>query len=243
MQYCRGPLPDGHPTPGVTYFCIDHDIAAAACNLRVTPPVEALRHVKGPCVLLDAHRAPDEWYGIALLIPQLLVQGDPQAMRPRGCNSFAAELSKQPCPDSVSVRLELRCVPKLTDALLLARGKQVVLAGTHQDAETVYQHLRPTGLLAGDVVHDMFGKAALVHQDHHHSSHIFVDNGRRALTRKIVSQHVVVSPSQVRAGEYDTVIVLPGVAPALAKAVCHRCRYMIVAVAHSSMGYAPTLSR
>ena len=239
MQFCRGPLPDGHPKPGVTYFCADHDVAAAACNLRVTPPIETLRHATGPCVLLDAHRAPDEWYGIALLMPHIIVQGDPEAMRPRTCTSFAAELAKQPCPARRPACLELRCVLTLADALPLARGKHVVLAGTHEDAEAVYRHLRPQGLLAGDVVHDMYGAAALVHQDQQQGSHVFVDNGRRALTRKIVNQHLVISPSQVRAGEYDTVIVLPGVAPALAKAVCHRCRYMIVAIAHSPVGYAP----
>ena len=240
MELCRGPLPDGHPKNGVTYFSVDHDIAAAACNLRVTPPIEALRHTKGPCVLLDAHRAPDEWYGIVLLMPHILVQGDPLAMRPRTCSMFAAELAKLPCPQTTLTRLELRCVPKLCDALQLVRGKHVVLAGTHEDADTVYQHLRPDGLRAGDIVYDMYGKAAIVHQNQCNTSHVFVDNGRRALARKVTNQHLVVSPSQIRAGEYDTIIVLPGVAPALAKAACRRCRYMIVAVAHSPVGYTTT---
>lgn len=236
MQLCRGPLADGHPKAGVTYFCVDHDVAAAACNLRVTPPIETLHHTTGPCVLLDAHRAPDEWYAIVLLLPNVIVQGDPAAMRPRTCSAFAAELAKQPQP-SAGPRLELRCVSKLVDALPLAQGKHVVLAGTHEDADAVYRHLRPHGLLAGDVVHDLYGRAALVHEARHGSSHVFVDNGRRAVKRTLINQHLVVSPSQIRAGEYDTVVVLPGVAPMLAKAACRRCRYMIVAIAHSPMGY------
>ena len=234
MQLCRGPLPAGHPQAGVTYFSVDHDVAAGACNLRVTPPIESLRHASGPCVLLDAHRAPNEWYAIALQMPHLIIQGDPAAIRPRGCSTFAAELEALAAP--VRLMPELRCVARLADAMPLGVGKHVVLAGTHEAADQVYRHLRPDGVQPGDVVQDFHGRS-YVANDINSATHIFVDNGRRALRRTCLWQHLVVSPSQIRAGEYDTVVVLPGVAPSLGRAVCARCRYMVIAVAHSPRGY------
>lgn len=236
MAYCRGPLPEGHPSSGVTYFCADHDVAAGACNLTVTPPVETLRHTSGPCVLLDAHRAPDEWFAIACTMPQLVIQGDPDAMRPRACTAFAAELEKVPAPDAVRSRVHLRCVPRLAEAMDAVRGKHIVLVGSHLDVHAVYSHLRPDGMLGGDTVCDMYGRFAAV-SGAGNSSHVFVDDGRRALKRTLCTQHLVVPPSGIRAGEYDTVVVMPGVPQCIGRAVCARCRYMVIAVRHSPFGY------
>ena len=236
MQYCRGPLPDGHPVLETTYFSTDHDVAAAACNLAVTPPVEALRHCTGPCVLLDAHRAPDTWLGIALTMPQLIIHGDPDAMRPRTCNAFAAELSQLTPAPVVRVNLRLECVARLAEAVHLVRGKHIVLVGRFEDVHAVYSHLRPDGMVKGDLVCDMHGRSYVV-SEAPRSTHVFVDKGRRALSRSHCTQHLVVPPSAIRAGEYDTVVVMPGVPQSIGRAVCVRCRYMVVAVSHSPCGY------
>lgn len=237
MLCCRGPLPDGHPQSGVTYFSPDADVAAYACNLSVTPPVQTLRCIDGPCVLLDAHRAPDEWFAIACMIPQLLVQGDPCAARPHTCHAFAAELAKHPAPALPPLAPHLKCVERLADAWQHARGKAVVLAANYVTASSIYQHLRPQGMACDDLVHDMHGRSYRVTDATSSTTHVFVDGGRCAKKRTLISQHLVVSPSTVRASEYDTIIVMPGVPPSLGRAVCYRCRYMIVAVAHSPFGY------
>ena len=238
MKLCRGPLPAGHPLPGVTYFSPDHDVAENACNLRATPPVEALRRVDGPCVLLDAHRAPDEWFVLADMMPNLLVQGDPRALRPQSCSRFADELAKQPWSQNLPMpQPHVRCVARLRDAWEHAEGKTVVLAANRSTAGTVYQSLRPDGLLAGDLVHDYYGRSYRVNDATSSNTHIFVDGGRLAKKKECLQQHVVVSPGSVRCGEYDTVIVMPGVSPTLGRAVCFRCRFMVVAVAHSPYGY------
>lgn len=224
--------------PGVVYFSPDHDVAEQACNLRATPPVEALRRVDGPCVLLEAHRAPDEWFAEAQAMPNLVVQGDPCALRPKNCSLFADELAKQPLPRSPTVlKPHLRCVARLRDAWDHAEGKTVVLAANRTTAGTVFQSLRPDGLLAGDLVYDYYGRSYRVNDATSSTTHIFVDGGRCAKKREHLQQHIVVSPGSVRCGEYDTVIVMPGVSPMLGRSVCWRCRFMVVAVAHSPHGY------
>jgi len=234
LMYCRGPLPDGHPKADVTYFGVDHDVATGACNLTFAPPIQPIRHIDGPCVLLDAHRAPDEWFGIACTMPHLIIQGDPDAHRPRTCTVFAAELSKSAAP-ARSQHVNLGYASRLADAIPMIRGKYIVLVGSRDSVDSVYNHLRPDGVQIGDIVQDMYGRSGIV--DSTSVCHLFVDDGRRAITRSTARQQLVLSPGGVRAGEYDTVIVLPGVAEPLARAVCTRCRYMIIAIRHSPMGY------
>ena len=236
MRLCRGPLPDGHPKSGTLYFSVDHDVAALACNLRVTPAVETLRLHQGDCVLLDAHRAPDEWFALASTMPRLTVQGDPQAARPRTCTLFAQELETQSV-QSTPLALKLEYVPRLSAAMPMMQGKSIVLVGSYLDIAAVYAHLRPQGIVVGDVVQDFYGKSYRV-TDASSANHLFVDDGRKALLRNRCAQHLVVSPGSVRASEYDTVVVMPGVAPSAGKSVCRRCRYQIIAVCHSPFGYS-----
>lgn len=238
MQYCRGPLPDGHPQQGVVYFCPDQDVATLACNLACVPVVEKLRFTDGMAVLLDAHRAPDEWYALACRMPQLLIQGDPDAIRPRSCQLFAVELTKVAAPPRSLPCPHLEHVAKLTAATKRARGRWIVLVGCHESIAAVHRHLRPHGVQPGDVVHDMHGRGGVV-DSLMPGKHISVDSGRRTILHW--SQHLVVSPSCVRAGEYDTVIVMPDVAFPIAQAVCRRARYMIIGVAHSPYGYLTSL--
>jgi len=236
MQYCRGPLPDGHPRPGVTYFSPDHDIAQGACNLKSAPPVHHLQYTSAPAVLLDAHRAPDVWFAIACTMDNLLIQGDPDALRPQRCNTFAKELEKQAAPEICAPGVHLHCVDTLSHALPLVRGRHAVLVGTHTDRTAVYDHLRPDGARAGDIVMDMHGRRGIVTSTESRT-HLSTDSGRRMLLRSTVTNDLVVSPSCVRAGEYDTLVVMPGVSEPIARAVCRRVRYMIIAVAHSPWGY------
>ena len=234
MQFHRGPLPDGHPREGVLYFSVDQDVAALACNLAYVPVVEKLRYTDSKAMLLDAHRAPDDWYAMACRMPRLTIQGDPDALRPRSCQLFAMELAKIEAPPRSLPCLHLKHVAQLTAATRLARGKWIVLVGSHESIAAVHRHLRPNGVQPGDIVHDMHGRGGVVHSLMP-GKHISVDNGRRTILHW--SQHLVVSPSCVRAGEYDTVIVMPDVAFSLARAVCRRTRYMIIGVAHSPCGY------
>ena len=236
MQWHRGPLPAGHPRKGVRYFCPDQDVAALACNLSCVPVVEKLRQVEGDAVLLDAHRAPDDWYALACRMPRLLVQGDPEALRPRSCQLFAAELAKVDLYTALPAlpRVRVQHCARLNAAVELARGRWIVLVGSHPAIAAVYRHMRPEGVQPGDVVHDMHGRSGIA-ASRPCGKHLSVDDGRRTILNW--TQHMVVSPSCVRAGEYDTVIVMPDVAFALAKAVCRRARYLIVGVAHSPYGY------
>lgn len=234
MQLCRGPLSDGHPREGVLYFSADQDVAALACNLAYVPVVEKLRYTSTEAVLLDAHRAPDEWFAMACRMPLLTIQGDPDALRPQSCQLFSIELAKKEAPPRSLICPYLQHAPQLTKATRMARGKWIVLVGSHDSIAAVHHHLRPKGVQPGDVVHDMHGRGGVV-DSLMPGKHISVDNGRRTILNW--SQHLVVSPSCVRAGEYDTVIVMPNVAFSLARAVCRRARYMIIGVAHSPCGY------
>lgn len=234
MEYNRGPLPEGHPKDDVQYFSVDQDVAAQACNLSCVPVVEQLRYTDSPAVLLDAHRAPDTWYVLACTMPNLIIQGDPDALRPRGCNQFALELEKLEAPQPGPDRMHLASVANLSAAIRIARGKWVVLVGSREALEVVYHHLRPDGIQVGDLVHDRYGRSGIV-DTLLPGNHVSVDDGRRSIL--YWTQHLVVSPSRVRAGEYDTVIVTPDVAQPLARAVCRRARCMLIGVAHSPLGY------
>ena len=234
MNLCRGPLPDGHPRANVIYFCPDQDVALLACHLAAMPCIESFRHTDKEAVLLDAHRAPDEWFSAACKMPRLTVQGDPDAMRPQHCSRFAAELSKA-APHSSLLRPHLKVAPTLTEALAHASGRTVVAVGTRQSREQTFAFLRPNGLQKGDGVMDFYGRFYTVDAIDAFSVH--VDGGRRVLRRAAVDQHVVVSPSSVRSGEYDTVIVMPDVPERIGQAMCRRNRYQIVAVAHSPFAY------
>jgi hypothetical protein len=234
MNCCRGPLPDGHPCSGVIYFSPDQDLAPGAANLAKHPPIEPFRYVEGPAVLLDAHRAPDEWFAAAVSMPQLTVQGDPDSYRPRGRDRFAAELETQTCYRPCAVALAT--APTLTQGIQLARGRSMVLVGSRVTRDALWQHLRPMGLIPGDPVMDLYGRSGIVESIR--TGHVFTDGGRRSTELSRVTQHLIVSPSGVRAAEYDTVVVMPDVPEKVARTVCHRTRYLIVGVAHSPLAYA-----
>lgn len=232
---CRGPLPAGHPQPNVVYFCADADLALAACGLATAPPIQNYHYTEKTAVLLDAHRAPDEWFGAACRMPHLTIQGDPDAIRPVGHNLFATELAKESAEEHTT-HPNLQCTPTLSAALPHARGRCVVLCGTYDMRNNVFDHLRPNGLSQGDGAVDRYGRYTEVHSVTS-STHYAIDGGRRMVRRDMLEQHVTASPSTVRAGEYDTVIVMPDVPEKIAKAVCKRTRYLIVGVAHSPMAY------
>ena len=233
MQLCRGPLPDGHPCEDVIYFCVDQDIAAQACNLAFTPAICTFESTCKRAVLLDAHRAPDEWFSKAAGMRNLIVQGDPDTFRPRACNLFANALSNQ--IPFIIPKVHLRIRQTLTAAQQDQQGRSVILAGTRDTRDSIYAYLRPDGLQVGDGVMDLFGRYAVI--DSLTQQHIHVDSGRRVVRRCVVNQHVVVSPSNLRSCEYDTVIVMPDVPEHIAKMVCRRVRYQIIAVSHSPYGY------
>jgi hypothetical protein len=235
MRCCRGPLPSGHPRDGVVYFCPDSDVPLSSSGLSRTPVLSRYCYTPGEAVLLDAHRAPDEWFGSACRMDNLTVQGDPDAHRPGSCNLFAGELAKER-PLARAVRVHLRCTATLAAALPLARGRLVVLCGSWRVRDEVYAHLRPAGMKAGDGAMDRYGKFTRVHAAPMGAS-VSVDGGRRLLRANMLEQHVVVSPGTVRAGEYDTIVVMPDVPESIGRAICRRTRYMIIGVGHSPCGY------
>jgi len=233
MRACRGPLPNGHPRAGVQYFCPDMDVPLAASGLDHAPVLQRYQYTEAEAVLLDAHRAPDDWFAAACRMPNLIIQGDPDARRPATCNLFAGELLKEPARPR-SVHPHAGYTPTLSAALPLARGRSVVLCGSYEIRDAVYAHMRPDGLRAGDGAMDRYGRYTQVHE-RLHGTWVSIDGGRRQV--KDLEQHVTISPSMVRSGEYDTVIVMPDVPEPFARAICRRTRYFVIGVGHSPIGY------
>ena len=234
MQLCRGPLPDGHPKNDVAYFCPDQDVPAQACNLNVIPALQKFEFTNQKAVLLDAHRAPDDWFALACKMPNLLVQGDPDAFRPSNCNCFASVLSSCAVPAPLP-KLKLRISLSVTESLQHALGRTAILVYNVSACDELFTFLRPNGFQVGDSIEDIHGQHFCVHNLS--SSHVFVNNGRRVLKRSLVRQNFVVSPSRLRSCEYDTMIVMPDVPEKFARAACRRVRYMIIGIAHSPMAY------
>jgi hypothetical protein len=233
MQLCRGPLPEGQPREGVQYFCPDLDVPLAASGLCRVPVIQPYQYTESEAVLLEAHRAPDDWFAAACRMPNLLIQGDPDARRPAACNLFAGELGKEPARPR-AVHPHAGYTPTLSAALPLARGRTVVLCGSYEISDAVYAHLRPDGPVAGDGAMDRYGRYTQVHALMH-GPYVSVDGGQRQA--KDLVQHVAISPSMVRSGEYDTVIVMPDVPEPFARAICRRTRYFVIGVGHSPIGY------
>lgn len=237
MLVCRGPLPPGHPAPGTTYFCVDFDIPLFATGLSRAPVLQSFAFTDQPAVLLEAHRAPNEWFASACRMPNILVQGDPQALCPRSCARFKAELSKADAPVHPRCTPHLRFTRTVTACLPGLLGRVVVLCGSHETRDTLYAALRPSGMRKGDGAMDRRGKYTQVHETPTSTLSISVDGGRRLAARAHLYQHLVVSPGSVRSGEYDTVVVMPDVPEPIARAVCHRVRYMVIGVGHSPRAY------
>lgn len=233
---CRGPLPEGHPRAGVKYFCIDADVPLLATGLAVTPVLTKYAYTDNEAVLLEAHRAPDEWFAAACKMPNLLVCGDPDAWCPRQSTLFAAELAKQPISRAPALRPHVGLTATITEAMPQCRGQSVILCGSYEVCSSVYAHLRPEGMRVGDGAVDQFGRYTKVHRILSPVS-VSIDGGRCVKRLTQLEQHIVVSPSMVRSGEYDTVVILPGVSLLCARAVCRRARYMIIGVGHSPLGY------
>lgn len=221
--------------PGVVYFCPDADVPLAAANLATTPVLQKFEYTEQRAVLLDAHRAPDDWFAAACRMPDLLIQGDPDAMRPVSCAAFAAELGKLAAPPR-TLRPHLVCSETLSKALPLARGRCVVMCSTYEMRDSIFAHLRPDGLQAGDGAVDRYGRYTQVDKLCT-GPYVSVDGGRRMVRRDNLMQHIVVSPSVIRSGEYDTIIVMPDVSEKIGRAACSRVRYMIIGVGHSPMCY------
>lgn len=237
MHLIRGPLPDGqHPMAGTVYFSPDHDIPLAASGLARTPSIQGFAHTDRPAVLLEAHRAPDEWYAAALLMPQLVVQGDPLALRPHKCSLFASELARCEEPEK-SVKPHVEISPTLTAALPGALGRWMILCGCRDTREKLYKHLRPSGMVEGDGAMDRFGKYTKVHETPTSSYTVCVDGGRRLARLDALFQHIVLSPSMLRSGEYDTILVMPDVPESIGRAACRRARYKVIGIGHSAMAY------
>lgn len=239
MRVCRGPLPPGHPVPGTIYFCADLDIPLFATGLLRAPVLQSFAYTDQPAVLLEAHRAPNEWFAAACRMPNLLVQGDPMALYPRSCARFAAELSKAVAPARARCTPHLQFTRTVTACLPGLLGRVVVLCGSHDTRDKLYAALRPNGMLKGDGAMDRRGKYTQVHDTPTSALSIAVDGGRRLAARAHLYQHLVVSPGSVRSGEYDTVVVMPDVPEPIARAVCHRARYMVIGVGHSPCAYVP----
>ena len=237
MSLCmvRGPLPEGHPKAGVLYFCPDADVPLAASGLATTPVLQKYAYTEKEAVLLEAHRAPDEWFAAACRMPHLTIQGDPDARRPSTCALFAAELDKQPAVPRC-IWPHLRCMPTLSSAIPLAKGRRVVLCGTYEMRDRLFAHLRPRGMQAGDGMMDRYGRYTAL-EKRMHAPWLSVDGGRRMVREDAIEQHVVVSPSNIRSGEYDTVIVMPDVPESFGRSICRRARYMVVAIGHSPRAY------
>lgn len=233
MRVRRDPLV-GHPREGVIYFCPDADVPLAATGLLRTPVLSKYAFTEEEAVLLEAHRAPDDWFGAACRMPNLTVVGDTDAPRPRSCNLFAGELAKcAPAPRGPQPNVGMTAT--LTEAVPLSRGRCIVLCGSHAVRDAVFAHLRPGGMIAGDGAMDRYGRYTQVHRQV--GSSVEVDGGARVVRSDQLDQHVVASPSTVRSGEYDTVIVMPEVPFAFARCVCRRTRFLVVGVAHSPLGY------
>ena len=236
LSCCRGPLPQGHPRPGVTYFCPDADVPLSAAGLAVTPKLSKYAYTDSEAVLLEAHRAPDEWFAAACKMPNLLVCGDPDAWRPRQATLFAGELAKQEPPRAPAPRPHVGLPATIAEAIPQCRGRSIILCGSYEVRDSIFNHLRPDGMRVGDGAMDQYGRYTQVHRIISAVS-AAVDGGRRVERVCHLEQHIVVSPSMIRSGEYDTVVVMPDVPSAFARAVCRRARYMIVGVAHSPLSY------
>ena len=235
IHLCRGPL--AKPEWENALFCApDNDVPWLASGLRVVPRLSAIKDGDHTLIYLDAHRAEDSvWDALEKLKCDVVVQGDPLALRPKNCNLIAEKLLGEPdfpwfCPSMDYFATLSECVSNCeADWRILAPDKHSAAL-----ASTALRGM-PNAVVKGDLVFDRKNKKlgrvespdkAIVGFQSPGAS-VQLDDGRYVNSRDLYS-YVVQTVSNFGSGECDVLIILPNVSDTFGSMAIRRVRHKVI---------------
>ena len=243
ITLCRGPL--AKPEWVNAVFCApDNDIPWAACGLRTIPRLSIVRDGNHTLIYLEAHRAHDGvWNILEALSCDVIVQGDPLALRPRGCNLIAEKLLS--LPDFPWFTPAMDYFATLLECVQHCEGDWRIIAPDKCSAHAASVALRgkENCVHRGDLVFDRKNKKlARVDKPQQvlvgpkcSATIVTLDDGRVVSARNLYS-YVVQTVSNFGSGECDTLIVLPNMSESFGAMSLRRVRHKVI-----GLGWHPSV--
>lgn len=243
ITLCRGPLSKTKWNNAI--FCApDNDVPWAASGLSVVPRLSAIRDGKHTLVYLEAHRAHDDiWNILNSLECNVIVQGDPLALRPRGCNIFAEKLLT--VPDFPWFTPALDYFPTLRECVENCDGDWRIIAPDKTSAHAACTALRGAQncVHTGDLVFDRKNKKlarvfqpdkVLVGSDCPATT-VRLDDGRLVSATQLFS-FLVQTVSNFGSGECDVLVLLPNMSESFGSMALRRVRHKAI-----GLGWHPSV--
>lgn len=235
ITLCRGPLAQQEWDNAI--FCApDNDVPWSASGLKDLPRLSHVRDGSHTLIYLEGHRAEDAvWHVLESLSCDVVIQGDPLALRPRGCNLIAEKLLT--VPDFPWFTPSLDYFASLDECINQCKGDWRILAPDRASANMACAKLRgsPNSVRRGDLVfdfkHKQLGRVAepeRVTVGHKASSaRVLLDNGRYVNANSLNS-YLVQTVANFGSGECDVLVVLPNVSDNFGAMALRRVRHKVI---------------
>lgn len=239
VRFHRGPLPPGFVAS--RYCAPDSDVPWQASGLSAIPRLMPLKSCKLLCYL-EGHRAPDAVLAqLEALDCDVVVQGDPLAVRPQDCSAIACELLK--CTEPPWFPPSMTYYGTLEECVAAAQGDWRMLTGTRQSRDVVCNALRghKDVVFAGDPVLDWrTNRRAKVVKPARvklgvGTTAVHLDDGRVVYSKDLNSR-VAETLFTFGSGECDTLIILPDVAEFMGRMAIRRVKHQVI-----GLGWHPAL--
>lgn len=243
IRLCRGPL--AKPVWENAIFCApDNDVPWQASGLNTVPRLSHVHDGDHILIYLEAHRAPDcVWAVLQKLKCDVVVQGDPLALRPKDCNLIAAKLENEPdlpwfCP-------AMDFFLTLEECIAHCEGDWRILAPDKQSAQMTCAKLRGSAnhVQSGDLVYDrkhnqiarVLSPQKVVVGLESPGTTVTLDDGRLVNARNLYS-YLVQTVGNFRSGECDVLVILPNVSECLGTMAIRRVRHKVI-----GLGWHPSV--
>ena len=243
ITFCRGPLQSG-TWPSAIFCAPDNDIPWRASGLACPPRLSPVRDGKHLLIYLEGHRADDSVLKqLEELSCDVIIQGDPLALRPRGCDLVAEKLLTVPdfpwfCP-------AMDYFTTLQQCLEHCQGDWRILAPDAKSAHAACTALRGSEntVHQGDLVFDWNNRklgrvktpGKVLVGPRCPGTIVRLDDGRVVNARHLYS-YLVQTMSNFGSGECDVLVVLPNVSETFGKMAVRRVRHKII-----GLGWHPCL--
>ncbi len=230
--------------PNARFCAPDNDVPWKASGLRVVPRLSSLCDGKTMLIYLDGHRAPDCVFELlSQLKCDVIIQGDPLAVRPRNCNLIADKLLSMPDFPWFSPSMDFFAT--LQECMQRCTGDWRILAPDAASACETCKFLRghEHAVIAGDLVFDWVNKklGRVVSPNNVNlgprcpSTRVELDDGR-VVSAKNLNSYLVQTMSNLGSGECDVLVVLPNVSEMFGKMAIRRVRHQVI-----GLGWHPSV--
>ena len=189
-------------------------------------------------IYLDGHRAPDPVFALlSELTCDVIIQGDPLAVRPRNCNLIAEKLLS--VPDFPWFSPSMDYFATLKECVEHCRGDWRILAPDAASVHVTSAFLRggkdvvESGDLVFDRVNKKLGRVVAPSRVNVGrgcpGTRVELDDGRMVSAKNLYS-YLVQTMSNFGSGECDTLLILPNVSEHFGRMAVRRVRHQVIGV-------------